>query len=126
MVPNLKKNKIMIRDYSKLFNDLNRQIGRLEDRIPETMKQFDGLHKASTAPGQLSTKTKELIALGIAIAVRCDGCMAFHVHTALDAGASAEEIAEAVGVAILMGGGPSVVYGSEALQALEQFQVLEH
>ncbi|MBE01770.1 carboxymuconolactone decarboxylase family protein [uncultured Marinobacter sp.] len=65
---------------------------------------------------------QELIALGIAITVRCDGCISFHVHDAMAAGASAEEIAETVSVAILMGGGPSVVYGIEALQALSQFQ----
>ena len=65
---------------------------------------------------------QELIALGIAITVRCDGCISFHVHDAMAADASAEEIAETVSVAILMGGGPSVVYGIEALQALSQFQ----
>ena len=65
---------------------------------------------------------QELIALGIAITVRCDGCISFHVHDAMAAGASAEEIAETVSVASLMGGGPSVVYGIEALQALSQFQ----
>jgi AhpD family alkylhydroperoxidase len=65
---------------------------------------------------------QELIALRIAITVRCDGCISFHVHDAMAAGASAEEIAETVSVAILMGGGPSVVYGIEALQALSQFQ----
>src|SRR5690606_5904806 len=66
--------------------------------------------------------TKELIALGIAITVRCDGCIAFHVHDAMQAGANEAEIAETVSVAILMGGGPSVVYGIEAMQALEQYQ----
>jgi AhpD family alkylhydroperoxidase len=65
---------------------------------------------------------QELIALRIAITVRCDGCISFHVHDAMAADASAEEIAETVSVAILMGGGPSGVYGIEALQALSQFQ----
>lgn len=74
------------------------------------------------ADGVLSAKVKELIALGIAITVRCDGCIAFHVHDALEAGASRKEVAETIGVAVLMGGGPSVVYGSEALEALEQFE----
>ena len=80
------------------------------------------MHEASLKPGALDTKTKELIALGIAITVRCDGCISFHVHDAMEAGASQGEIAETVSVAILMGGGPSVVYGIEAMQALSQYQ----
>jgi AhpD family alkylhydroperoxidase len=73
-------------------------------------------------PGALDTKSKELIALGIAIAVHCDGCIDFHVHDALAAGATRPEILEAIGVAILMAGGPSMVYGCEAMDALEQFE----
>jgi len=64
---------------------------------------------------------KELIALAIAITVGSDGCIAYHVHDALKSGASREEILETVGVAVMMGGGPSVVYGKEAVAALEQF-----
>lgn len=94
--------------------------------LPFRMLQgFGALHKASLADGALDSKTKELIALGIAITVRCDGCISFHVHDALTAGASKEEITETVSVAILMGVGPSVVYGGiEAMQATEQ--LMEH
>ncbi|MDB9720448.1 carboxymuconolactone decarboxylase family protein [Winogradskyella sp.] len=116
----------MIKDYSKNYNDLTRLMGELGTKIPETMKAFNELHKASIAEGTLTTKTKELIALGIAITVRCDGCIAFHVNDALKSGASSEEILETIGVAILMGGGPAVVYGSEAMEALSQFIVLEN
>jgi AhpD family alkylhydroperoxidase len=70
-------------------------------------------------------KIKELIALGIGIAVRCDGCIAYHVHDALRAGATHQEIVETIGVAVLMGGGPAAMYGSEALEALEQFEATE-
>lgn len=77
------------------------------------------------AHGVLDSKTKELIALGIAITVRCDGCIAFHVNEALKSGATSNEILETIGVAVLMGGGPSVVYGCEAMEALNQFIVLE-
>jgi len=115
----------MFKDYSKRYNDLSRNMKTLGTRIPETMKGFSALHKASTAEGVLSSKTKELIALGIAITVRCDGCIAFHVHDSLQAGASSEEILETIGVAVLMGGGPSVVYGCEAMEALEEFAILE-
>jgi len=116
----------MIKDYSKNYNDLTRLMGELGTKIPETMKGFNELHKASIAEGALTTKTKELIALGIAITVRCDGCIAFHVNDALKSGASSQEIMETIGVAVLMGGGPAVVYGCEAMEALSQFIVLEN
>lgn len=116
----------MIKDYSKNYNDLTKLMGELGTKIPETMKGFNALHKASILDGSLPSKTKELIALGIAITVRCDGCIAFHVHDALKAGATSVEIMETIGVAILMGGGPAVVYGCEAMEALGQFIVLEN
>lgn len=116
----------MIKDYSKKYNDLSMTMETLGNRIPETMKGFAELHKASTAQGALSARTKELIALGIAITVRCDGCIAYHVHDSLQAGASSQEVMETIGVAVLMGGGPSVVYGCEAMEALDQFVVLEN
>lgn len=114
----------MIKDYTKNYNDLIKSMAELESKLPETMKEFNALHKASISEGKLQVKTKELIALGIAITVRCDGCIAFHVHDALKAGASSYEILETIGVAILMGGGPALVYGCEAMEALEQFIVL--
>ena len=111
----------MIRDYSKNYNDLTWPMEKLGTRVPDTIKGFTDLHGASPAKGALSTKTKELIALGIAITVRCDGCIAFHIHDSLNSGACSEEIMETIGVAIMMGGGPSVVYGCEAMEALDQF-----
>ncbi|SHJ07507.1 carboxymuconolactone decarboxylase family protein [Pseudozobellia thermophila] len=115
----------MIKDYSKHYNDLTRLIKELGADIPETIGSFNKLHKASTAEGALSSKTKELIALGIAITVRCDGCIAFHVHDAIKSGASSAEILETISVAVMMGGGPALIYGCEALEALNQFTVLE-
>lgn len=116
----------MIKDYSKNYNDLTKLMSELGTKIPETMKGFTSLHKASITEGALTTKTKELIALGIAITVRCDGCIAFHVNDALKSGASSQEIMETIGVAVLMGGGPALVYGCEAMEALNQFIVLEN
>ena len=115
----------MIKDHSKHYNDLTHLIKELGNKIPETISGFNSLHKASTAEGVLSSKTKELIALGIAITVRCDGCIAFHVHDAIESGASSEEIIETIGVAVMMGGGPALMYGCEALEALNQFIVLQ-
>jgi AhpD family alkylhydroperoxidase len=116
----------MIKDHSKKYSDLTKSMSELGDKIPEIMDSFNSLHKASITKGSLSSKTKELIALGIAITVRCDGCVGFHVHDAINAGATSQEVLETIGVAILMGGGPAVVYGAEAMEALEQFIVLEN
>ncbi len=114
-----------MKNYPKHYEQLVQQMGKLGKVIPVAMTGFSQLHKASIADGVLDSKTKELIALGIAITVRCDGCIAFHVHDALKAGATKEEISETIGVAVLMGGGPSVVYGCEALEAVEQFEAVE-
>ncbi|MDE3742554.1 carboxymuconolactone decarboxylase family protein [Maribacter polysaccharolyticus] len=113
----------MLQDYPKKFNDLSHQMTELGIEIPDTMKGFSELHHASLSKGALTSKTKELIALGIAITIRCEGCIACHVHDALQAGAKHEEIMETIGVSVLMGGGPSVVYGCEAMEALKQFGI---
>ncbi|MCB0016146.1 MAG: carboxymuconolactone decarboxylase family protein [Anaerolineales bacterium] len=111
-----------MKNYPEYYEHLKQLMGKLGSEIPGQMGGFGRLHKNAVADGVLSARVKELIALGIAITVRCDGCIAFHVHDALQAGASHDEIMETIGVAILMGGGPSVMYGSEALEALEQFE----
>ncbi len=109
-------------DYIKRNNRLNELAGQMAKEIPDVMGAFTKLHLAAIKDNALSKKVKELIALGIGITVRCDGCIASHIHDALKAGASREEIMETIGVAMLMGGGPSMVYGSEAMEALNQFQ----
>lgn len=112
----------MHEDYPRYHEHLQALTVRLAKELRGPMSAFAQLNGAATAAGVLSTKTKQLIALGIAITVRCDGCIAYHVHDALRAGATKQEILETIGVAILMGGGPAVVYGCEALEALEQFE----
>ncbi len=112
----------MAKEYPLYYEQLSGLMSSLGKEIPGSMAGFGKLQEQSMADGALSAKNKELMALAIAITVRCDGCIAYHVHDALLAGASRPEIAETIAVAILMGGGPSVVYGSEALLALEQFE----
>jgi AhpD family alkylhydroperoxidase len=109
-------------DYPGSLKNIQAVMGEMGREIPETMRAFSGLHRATASDGVLDAKTKELIALAIAVNVRCDGCIAFHVHDALKAGASRDEIMEALGVAILMGGGPAMMYAVEAVEALEQFE----
>ncbi len=111
-----------MKNYLKHYEELSQWMEKLGLLMPEVMQGFGALHEASIKSGALDAKTKELMALGIAITVRCDGCITYHVHDALKQGASKEEIAETVSIAVLMGGGPSVVYGIEALQAFDQHQ----
>jgi len=85
------------------------------------MKEFAELHKASIAKGNLTPKTKELIALGIVNTAHSDGCIAYHVHDSLQAGESSEEILKSIGVAIIIGGRPFVRYGCEAMEVLDPF-----
>ena len=107
-------------EYRNQLLELTKQLG---GKIPTTMGPFAQLHKNALASGVLASKYKELMSLAISIAGRCGGCIAFHTHDALKAGATREEVQETIGVAVMMGGGPSVVYGCEALDALNQFQV---
>ena len=93
----------------------------LRAEIPATMQAFADLHKATMGAGALDVKTKELIALGIAITEKCDGCIAAHARGAARAGATRAEVAEAIGVTILMQGGPATVYGPRALDAYDDF-----
>jgi AhpD family alkylhydroperoxidase len=95
--------------------------GRLREALPDTMRGFAALGSGSSKAGALEPKFKEVIALAISVAVRCDGCVAYHAKAAHDRGASRAEVAEAIGVAIYMGGGPSMVYGAEALKAYDAF-----
>lgn len=82
---------------------------------------FQGLMKDSTAEGGLSSKHKELIALGIGIAVRCEACIYTHVEKCLKAGATPREVMDAAGVAVMMGGGPVYTYTTVVAAALEHF-----
>lgn len=93
----------------------------LARRAPGPMSGFARLHAASVTDGELEPKVKELMALAVAIAIHCEDCIAYHVHDSLAAGASRQEIAETIGVAVMMGGGPAAVYGAQALEAVGEF-----
>ena len=112
----------MDKDYPQLYEQLQHLLRKLGGDIPATMSAFGALHQSAIADGALSVRTKELIALAIAVAVRCDGCIAYHVHDALNAGATRDQIGETIGVAVFMGGGPALMYGAEAYEALNQFE----
>ncbi len=108
-------------DWPEMTRELSPHLRDLRQATPELMKAFTAISQAALAPNALDAKTKELIALAIAVALRCDDCIAFHVKAALQQGASRGEVTEALGMAIYMGAGPAVMYASHALDAYEQF-----
>jgi AhpD family alkylhydroperoxidase len=108
-------------DYPALHEHLKKLSGRLTRDLRGPMSAFAQLNGTTMTPGALDAKTKQLIALGIGITARCEGCIAYHVHDALLAGATREEILETMGISIMMGGGTAWVYACEALEALDQF-----
>jgi AhpD family alkylhydroperoxidase len=101
--------------------DLRQPARELRRLIPDVYDGFSKLHGAALADGVLDVKTKELIALAIGVTQQCDGCIASHARGAHRAGATAEEVAEAIGVTLLMSGGPATVYGPRALAAYQAF-----
>jgi AhpD family alkylhydroperoxidase len=89
--------------------------------VPDVVSGYAALHRGAMADGALSTKTKELVALAIAVTRECDGCIASHARGAARRGATVQEVAETIGVCILMNGGPGTVFGPRALAAFEEF-----
>jgi len=111
----------MLKDWPDLAKELSGDIRSLRAGAPEVMKGFSALAQAALKADALDTKTKELIALAIAVATRCDGCIAFHAEAAIKQGASRAEVLETMGMAVYMGAGPSVMYAAQALEAFDQF-----
>jgi AhpD family alkylhydroperoxidase len=108
-------------DFVETAHDVIRGIGLLQKGAPDAMKAFGALSLAATASHAIDTKMKELMALAVGIAVHCDGCVAYHTKMAHQHGATRDEVAETVALAVYMGGGPAAVYGADALRAYDQF-----
>jgi AhpD family alkylhydroperoxidase len=108
--------------YGKAVRDELRVPTReLRHAIPQVYAGYKGLHDSALAAGALDARTKELIALAIAVSKECDGCIAAHAHAAVWHGATPQEAAEAIGVTFLMNGGPATVYGARAFAAFREF-----
>jgi AhpD family alkylhydroperoxidase len=111
---------------STQYRDAAKAIGAkvqaLQKVMPDTMKAFNALKEAAAAPGTLDTKTKELIALALGVAAHCEACVAFHAQFLAKLGATREEVSDALGMAVLMGGGPSMMWSAEALSAFDEFK----
>lgn len=97
------------------------QLRALNKTIPDTTRAFGALGKAVKEGGTLEFKTKEFIALGIAVATRCDSCIVLHVETLIRAGATREEVGDVLAMTIQMGGGPSMMYAAKALECYDEF-----
>jgi len=108
-------------DYKQYTSELSTTIGGIRKDIPGVMTGFSAMAGAALEDGALSKKTKELIALSIGVATHCKGCIGFHVKALIALGVTREELTEALGMAIYMGGGPSLMYAAEAMQAYEEF-----
>ena len=113
-----------MKNYPEITKAISANLKTLRRDIPETMQGFSALAQAATRPGALDKKTKELIALAIGVATRCDGCIGFHSETLVKLGATRAEVEEALGMAVYMGGGPSLMYAADAIAAFEQFQAI--
>ncbi len=110
----------MIDDWPAANRELSAALSTFRQSAPDVAAAFSGLARAATRSAAIDEKTKELIALAISIAGRCDGCIGFHTEAAIRHGASRDEVVETIGVATYMGGGPSYVYGAQALMAFDQ------
>jgi AhpD family alkylhydroperoxidase len=109
------------KDWPDFTRGLSAELRNLRGGAPEVMKAFSALAQSALAQGTLDGKTKELIAIAVSVATRCDDCIGFHVKAAVDRGATRDEILETLGMAIYMGAGPSAMYASHALGAYAQF-----
>ena len=107
-------------NWTEFLDQTNAEMGALRKAVPDPASGFVQLAKAATAKGALDPKTKELMALAIGVAARCDGCIAFHAKAALRHGASREEVAETIAMCVYMGGDPSMIYGAKALAAYDE------
>jgi AhpD family alkylhydroperoxidase len=115
----------MIDNWPKTAASLTQHLKTLRAGSPDLMQTFSECAKIALKPGALDTKTKELMALAISIAVRCDDCIAFHAKAAVQHGATREELQETIHLAVYMGAGPSVMYASHALAAFDEFKMAQ-
>jgi AhpD family alkylhydroperoxidase len=111
----------MHKNWTAITGEMSVALKEVRAGAPDVMKGFSALAQAALKANALDAKTKELIALAIAVATRCDACIGFHAEAAVKLGASRDEVMETMGMAIYMGAGPSVMYAAQAVEAYDQF-----
>jgi AhpD family alkylhydroperoxidase len=107
----------MMLDWNDYHSQLLKRIGDIGRLSPDIVRGYRGLSEAGAKTGTLGAKTRELIALAVAVTRQCDGCIVVHTDAAFKAGASREEIAEALGVAIAVNAGAALVYSARVMDA---------
>src|SRR5471030_226703 len=115
--------EVSMKNYPEIVKGISANLKVLRTDISDTMQGFSALAQAATKSQALDKKTKELIALSIGVATRCDGCIGFHSEALVKLGATRQEVEEALGMAIYMGGGPALMYAANAISAYDQFKV---
>jgi AhpD family alkylhydroperoxidase len=105
---------------NEVLGELRQPARDLREHIPDVISGYVAMQRAAMAEGALSAKVKELIALAVAVTRECDGCIAAHARGAARQNATEEEVAEAMGVAISLNGGPATVWGPRALTAFKE------
>ena len=111
----------MSKSYVEITDSINRGIAELRKAAPDALSGFTAMARGAMKSGALSERHKELIALAIGVAGRCDGCIGFHAKALVRLGATREEVMETLAVAVYMGGGPSLMHAAEAVQAFDEF-----
>ena len=110
---------------NEVLGELRQPARDLRDHIPDVIGGYAAMQRAAMADGALSGKVKELIALAVAVTRECDGCIAAHARAAARQNATEAEVAEAMGVAVLLNGGPGTVWGPRALAAFKEVALVE-
>lgn len=108
-------------EYRDLTQSISAGLSTLRTSTPEVLKSFSDLGRAATASGAIDAKTKELIALALSVAARCDPCIGFHAKALVKLGATRQEVDETLGITTYMGGGPSMMYAANAVAAFDEF-----
>jgi AhpD family alkylhydroperoxidase len=114
---NRRKPKMMI-DWNEYQTQIGATLGELMKLSPDTVRGYQTLGAANSTTSKLGEKTRQLISLACAVTTRCDGCITVHTDLALKAGATREEIAEALGVAVAMNAGAALIYSTRVLDAV--------
>jgi AhpD family alkylhydroperoxidase len=116
----------MMMDWNEYRKEVGARIGDLMKVSPDPVRGYQTLSAANSKTSKLGEKARQLISLAVAVTTRCDGCIVVHTDAALKAGATKEEIAEALGVAVAMNAGAALVYSSRVLDAVEAKSASAH
>src|SRR5579863_1985133 len=116
----------MMLDWNEYQKQIGTTLGELAKLSPDTVRGYQTLSAANSKTTKLGEKTRQLISLAVAVTTRCDGCIVFHTDAALKAGATKEEISEALGVAVSMNAGAALIYSARVLDAVEAKAAAAH